>query len=135
MKILINGYTVTEQIQLVRTRKDLDLVNRMIDHIKSNKVMYLKLVYVTAILLHLDILVYAGDFATSIDRVGNQILDMLMIVAKWGSISMGVKTMITTILSGGNIRQATMEGIQYFIGFLFIQFYPQLFDMFKGIKF
>ena len=38
MKILVNGYTVTEHMQLVRNRKDLDLVNKVIDHIKANKV-------------------------------------------------------------------------------------------------
>jgi hypothetical protein len=27
------------------------------------------------------------------------------------------------------------EGIQYWMGYLFIQFYPQLFDLFSGIKF
>ena len=28
MKILINGYTVTEHMQLVRSKRDLDLVNK-----------------------------------------------------------------------------------------------------------
>ena len=84
MKILLNGYTVTEHMQLVRSRKDLDLVNKAIDHIKANKGMYLKLVLFTALLLHFDILVYANDFNTSIDRVGYQILDMLKTVARWG---------------------------------------------------
>ena len=37
MKILINGYTVTEHMQLVRSKRDLDLVNKAIDHIKANK--------------------------------------------------------------------------------------------------
>ena len=116
-------------------KEDIKLVNRLIEHIKTNKVMYFKLIYLTAILLNLDIIVYASDFGSSLDRVGNQILNMLMSVAKWGCISMGIKSMITTILNGGNIRQATTEGIQYLLGFLFIQFYPQLFEMFKGIKF
>ena len=31
MKILLNGYTVTEHMQLVRSGKDLDLVNKAID--------------------------------------------------------------------------------------------------------
>ena len=97
MKILVNGYTVTEHMQLVRNRKDIDLVNKVIDHIKANKGMYLKLVLFTALLLHFDIMVYANDFNTSIDRVGYQILDMLKTVARWGCLGMGIKEMITNI--------------------------------------
>ena len=104
MKILVNGYTVTEHMQLVRSRKDIDLVNKVIEHIKANKVMYSKLILFTALLLHFDILVYADSFQASLDRVGNQILGMLESVAKWGCLGMGVKDMITTLLNGGNIK-------------------------------
>ena len=113
MKILINGYTVTEHMQLVRNRKDIDLVNRVIDHIKANKVMYAKLVLFTALLLHFDILIYADSFGTSLDRVGNQILGMLESVAKWGCLSMGVKDMITTLLNGGSMKNAINSGLMY----------------------
>ena len=111
------------------------LVNKMLAHIKTNKVMYLRLLWITAMLLNIDCVIFANDFGNSLDKVGNLIVDMLLSVAKWGSISIGIKNMITTVLQGGNIRQAMNEGIQYLIGFLFIQFYPQLFDLFKGIKF
>lgn len=135
MKILINGYTVTEQLKIKRSEKDIKLVERMIDHIKSNKVMYAKLVFTTALLLHINVNVFATGFEDSLDSVGNQIIDMLLSVAKWACIGMGTKNMITTMINGGNIRQATTEGIQYFIGFLFIQFYPELFDLFGKITF
>ena len=135
MKILINGYTVTEHMQLVRNRKDIDLVNRVIDHIKANKVMYAKLVLFTALLLHFDILIYADSFGSSLDRVGNQILGMLESVAKWGCLGMGVKDMITTILNGGNIKNAINSGLMYLLGYVFISLYPQLFSLFSGIKF
>ena len=135
MKILVNGYTVTEHMQLVRNRKDLDLVNKVIDHIKANKVIYLRLVLFTALLLHLDILVYADTFGDSLDRVGNQILNMLMSVAKWGCLGMGVKDMITTLLNGGNMKNAINNGLMYLLGYVFISLYPQLFDLFSNIKF
>ena len=135
MKILINGYTVTEHMQLVRNRKDIDLVNRVIDHIKVNKVMYAKLVLFTALLLHFDILIYADSFGTSLDRVGNQILGMLESVAKWGCLSMGVKDMITTLLNGGSMKNAINSGLMYLLGYVFISLYPQLFSLFSGIKF
>ena len=135
MKILINGYTVTEHMQLVRNKKDLDLVDKAIDHIKANKGMYLKLVLLTALMLHFDILIYADSFGDSLDRVGNQILGMLESVAKWGCLSMGVKDMITTLLNGGNMKNAINNGLMYLLGYVFISLYPQLFNLFSGIKF
>ncbi|MEG0181645.1 MAG: hypothetical protein RR657_07100 [Peptostreptococcaceae bacterium] len=138
MKLLINGYTVSEHIQLKRNYSDADisLVEKMIEHIKTNKVMYSKLVLMTALLLHYNVnFVFASDFATSLDSVGYQIVGMLMGFAKWSCIAMGTKNMVTTMIDGGNMKQAMTEGIQYWIGFLFIQFYPQLFDLFSGIKF
>ena len=135
MKILVNGYTVTEHMELVRTRKDIDLINKVIDHVKANKVMYFKLVLFTALLLHFDILIYADSFQTSIDRVGNQILNMLKSVAKWGCLSMGLKEAIGTVLNGGNVKNAINSSLMYLLLYIFISLYPQLFSMFSGIKF
>ena len=135
MKILINGYTVTEQMKLVKDKSDISLINRLLDHIKTNKTMYLRLVTFTAILLHFDLLVYADSFGSSLDRVGHQILNMLMSVAKWGCLGMGVKDMLTTILNGGNIRNSINGGLMYLLIYVFISLYPQLFNLFTGIKF
>lgn len=135
MKLLINGYTVTEHLELKRKEKNTDLVNRVLDHIKANKVMYARLILLTALMLHFDILIYADSFSSSLDRVGNQILGMLEGVAKWGCLSMGVKDMITTILNGGNMKNAINSGLMYLLGYVFISLYPQLFNLFSGIKF
>lgn len=135
MKLLINGYTVTEHMQLVRTKKDLDIVNKVLGNIKANKSMYTKLVLLTALMLHFDILIYADSFGASLDRVGNQLLNMLMNVAKWGSICMGIKEMITTVLNGGNVKHALNKGLMYLLMYVFISIYPQLFSMFSDIKF
>ena len=135
MKILINGYTVTEHMQLVRSKNDLSLVSRMIEHIKANKVMYARLIFITALLLHFDILIYADSFASSLDRVGNQIINMLMSVAKWGCLSMGLKEAIGTVLNGGNVKNAINSSLMYLLLYVFISLYPQLFSMFSGIKF
>lgn len=139
MKLLVNGNTVSEivkgKLNTKYSDRDFNLVEKMIDHIKTNKVMYAKLVFIIALMLHFDINVFASSFETSLDKVGNQIVDMLLSIAKWGCIGMGIKNMIGTMLNGGNMKQASTEGIQYFLGYLFIQFFPQLFDLFKGIKF
>ena len=117
------------------TDKDITLVNRVLDHIKANKIMYARLVLITAILLHFDILIYADSFGASLDRVGNQLLNMLMNVAKWGSICMGIKEMITTVLNGGNVKHALNKGLMYLLMYVFISVYPQLFSMFSDIRF
>ena len=135
MKILINGYTVTEHMQLVRSKNDLSLVSRMIEHIKANKVMYARLIFITALLLHFDILIYADSFESSLDRVGNQIIKMLMSVAKWGCLSMGLKEAIGTVLNGGNVKNAINSSLMYLLLYVFISLYPQLFNMFSGVKF
>ncbi|HBI92096.1 MAG TPA: hypothetical protein DDY58_06485 [Terrisporobacter glycolicus] len=139
MKLLVNGNMVSEMIKCKLNNryneKDLSIVDKMIDHIKTNKIMYAKLIFTTALMLHFNINCNASGFEDSLDRVGNQIVDMLLSVAKWGCIGMGIKNMIGTMLNGGSMKQASTEGIQYFLGYLFIQFFPQLFDLFKGIKF
>lgn len=116
-------------------KDELALVDKIIENIKENKIIYAKLVLTTALLLHMNMNAFATGFEDSLDSVGNQIINMLLSVAKWACIGMGTKNMITTMLNGGNIRQATTEGIQYFAGYLFIQFYPQLFDLFGKINF
>ena len=152
MKILLNGNTVKEmvcdkvvkirefgKIELVKDfkfdNKDISLVNRILDHIKRNKIVYARLVLVTAIMLHFDIVIYANGFEASLDRVGNQILNMLMSFAKWGCLGMGNKDMVTTLINGGNMKNSINSGLMYLLGYVFISIYPQLFTMFQGIKF
>lgn len=136
MKILINGYTVTEsmKVRLSRSNNDISIVEKILDNIKRNKVMYAKLVLITALMLHFNINIYANTLEASLDSVGNQLIEMLSSVAKWACIGMGVKNMSATLLNGGSLKKASTEGIQYLLGYLFIEFYPQLFDLFGKIK-
>ncbi len=153
MKILVNGSTVTEMIcdkvvkviefsrkDLVKgvtfSNEDINLVEFILDHIKKNKLMYARLVLMTALMLHFNMgFAFASEFSSSLDTVGNQIMHMLTSFAKWGCIGMGVKSMTITLINGGDMKAAMKDGTQYWLGFLFIQFYPQLFDLFNGIKF
>lgn len=152
MKILVNGNTVTEMIceKVVKVREfkkvelvkeisfnneDVSIGNKILDHIKRNKKVYARLIIMTAIMLHFDIVIYASGFESSLDRVGNQILNMLMSFAKWGCLGMGIKDMITTLINGGNMKHSINAGLMYLLGYVFISIYPQLFSMFQGIKF
>ena len=149
MQIVINGSSISElMVEKVRefrkveriecdfTYEDMTIVEKALDHIKRNKGLYMKLVIFSAMLLNYNMtFIYAGSFASSLNQVGNTIVGMLLDVAKWGCIGMGLRNMIITLINGGNIKQAMTEGVQYWMGYLFIQFYPQLFDLFSGIKF
>ena len=149
MRIVINGSSISElMVEKVRefrkveiiecdfSYEDMTIVEKALDHIKKNKGLYMKLVIFTAMLLNYNMtFIYAGSFGSSLNQVGNTIVGMLLDVAKWGCIGMGLRNMIITLINGGNIKQAMTEGIQYWMGYLFIQFYPQLFDLFSGIKF
>ena len=149
MRIVINGSSISElMVEKVRefrkveriecdfTYEDMTIVEKALEHIKRNKGLYMKLVIFSAMLLNYNMtFIYAGSFGSSLNQVGNTIVGMLLDVAKWGCIGMGLRNMIITLINGGNIKQAMTEGIQYWMGYLFIQFYPQLFDLFSGIKF
>lgn len=152
MKLLVNGNTVTEMIceRVVKVReykntklvkevsfdnKEVSIANKVLDHIKRNKKVYARLIIMTAIMLHFDIVIYANGFEASLDRVGNQILNMLMSFAKWGCLGMGIKDMVTTLINGGNMKNSINSGLMYLLGYVFISIYPQLFTMFQGIKF
>ena len=131
----VKSYTLKE-FRKEHTSEDITLVERLIDNIKNNKIMYTRLVFITALLLHFNInFVFANDFSTSLDSAGMQILELLMAFAKWGCIGFGVKDMIVTVLNGGNVKNAINNGLIYILAYVFISLYPQLFDLFSKIKF
>ena len=133
-KYKVETYTFSE-FRKQYTNNDINLVDKVIEHIKANKVMYLRLVYITALLLHFDILIYANDFGASLDRVGNQIIDMLMSLAKWGCLGIGLKEAIGTVLNGGSAKNAINSSVMYLLLYIFISLYPQLFNLISGIRF
>ncbi len=129
MKILLNGYTVTEHIKT--KRKEVKLASKILNNIKSNKIMYSKVVLSTALIMHININIFAIDTATTMDNTFKQLIDLLLSFAKWGCLGMGLKSSIESMLNGGNFKQASMAGIQYWLAYIFLQLYPKLFDMIK----
>ena len=114
------------------TSEDITLVNRIISHIQNNKIMYTRLILVTALLLHFNInFVFANEVGTSLDATFNQLIELLKDFAKWGCLGMGLKKLVEEMLSGASFKQASVAGMQYWLCYIFIQFYPKLFDMIK----
>lgn len=128
-KYRIKNYTF-EEFKSEFTKEDISLADKMINQIKNNKVMYTKLVVITALLLHFNMnFVFANKIGTSLDATFSQLITLLMKFAKWGCLGLGLKKTIEEMLVGANFKQASTAGIQYWLAYIFIQFYPKLFDM------
>lgn len=113
-------------------KEDLAILEKMINYIKKNKVMYARLVITVALLLHYNMnFVFANGVEASLDATFGQLINLLKDFAKWGCLGMGLKRLVEEMLSGANFKQASMAGIQYWMCYIFIQFYPKLFDMIK----
>ena len=127
-----NEIQENRKIEEKYTKEDLNICERILEHIKTNKVMYGKLVLTTAILLYLNVNIgYAVSIEASIDTTFNQLIELIKSFAKWGCLGMGLKRSIEEMLSGANFKQASTAGVQYWLCFIFIQFYPKLFEMIK----
>lgn len=113
-------------------QEDYSLAEKILNHMKENKVMYTRLVVITALILHFNInFVFANEVGTSLDVTFNQLIELLKEFAKWGCLGMGLKKLVEEMLSGASFKQASVGGIQYWLCYIFIQFYPKLFDMIK----
>lgn len=141
MKLLVNGYTLSDRMELKKAyynREDISNLDRAIGHLKRNRRKYMMAVTAIAIAIDLSGITLGTTLvaATSLDSLqtslGNQfqtIIELLKFVVKYACLGMGLKEMVVTILNGGNMKEASMSGIQYWLGYLFIQFYPTLFEM------
>lgn len=132
MKLLINGNSVSEIIKNKYSNKEINFASKVLDHIKSNKYMYARLVVTTALMLHFNLnFVFASGVDASLDATFGQLIALLIDFAKWGCLGLGLKKTIEEMLAGANFKQASTSGIQYWLAYIFIQFYPRLFDMIK----
>ena len=130
-KYRIKNYTFKEfKNELIK--EDITLIDKMIDQIKSNKIMYTRVVFITALILHFNMnFIFANEAGASLDATFNQLIELLKDFAKWGCLGMGLKKLVEEMLSGANFKQASVAGMQYWLCYIFIQFYPKLFDMIK----
>jgi succinate dehydrogenase hydrophobic anchor subunit len=124
----MKSYTFKEYKQL--TENKYSTIEKCLNILKKDKKEYKKLVII-AILMHKGLLCYAATTEAEVSTVATQILSLLMIFAKYGCMCMGIKSIIENALQGANFRQATNSGIQYFLIYILLTFYPKLFTMIK----
>ena len=128
-------YTFSEYRNLV-TMENLNKFDRVIAHIKKNKTMYLKLVILLAMTIDKSSLTVlaSGSLETSLNTLSTKLVGILIAFAKVGCMGMGLKAMVVVLLNGGNMKEASIEGIQYWIGYIFLQLYPFLYDIAEGFE-
>ena len=130
--MLLNKYKVeTYKFSEYRNSVNMETLNKfdkVIAHIKKNKKMYLKLVILLAMTIDRSSLIVlaSGSLESSLDIISTKLVGMLISFAKVGCMGMGLKAMVVSLLNGGNMKEASIEGVQYWIGYIFLQLYPYL---------
>ena len=115
--------------------KDLDLLEKLLDHIKRNKVIYSRIVLLIALMMKNNGIAYAESFEASLNSSAIQIIDMLLVLAKYSFLGLGLKEMMSTMIAGGSFKDATTSGMQYLLTYVLIKLYPSLFNVFSKINF
>lgn len=111
-------------------KEELELVEKVIDHVKRNKDFYIRVgLTTTSILSYNTVLSYASSLG--MDSAFNEIIGLIISFGKYGCLGLGLKKTIEEMLAGASFKQASTAGIQYWLCYLFIQFYPKLFDMIR----
>lgn len=119
-------YTFAEYKQL----QEMNNIDRLLGELKKNKELYIKVVFATAILMNKNF-VYAAGNDLGLGDVAYEIIEMLLAFGRWGCLGIGIKSMVETMLAGGDVKASTGAGIQYFIFYIVLNLYPKLFSMLK----
>ena len=130
---MVKYYTFSEFLHL--EEEDLNMIEKFLDHIKRNKVVYSRLVLLVASLMKNNNIIYAESFEVSLNNSAKQIIDMLLVLAKYSFLGLGLKEIISTMIAGGSFKDATTSGMQYLLTYVLIKLYPSLFNMFSKINF
>ena len=118
-------YTFSEYKQL----QELSTLDKFIGNLKKNKKEYARLVFLLAISIPKPIFAQNNDMG--LGDVAWEIIGMVLSFGKWACLGMGTKAMIETMLAGGNVKDATGAGLQFFIFYIVLNIYPKLFSMLK----
>lgn len=130
---MVKYYTFSEFLHL--EEENLNMIEKFLDHIKRNKVVYSRLVLLVALLMKNNNIIYAESFEVSLNNSAKQIIDMLLVLAKYSFLGLGLKEIISTMIAGGSFKDATTSGMQYLLTYVLIKLYPSLFNMFGKINF
>ena len=120
-------YTISEFLH--KDEYDPNAIDRFLGNLKKNKKEYAKLVFILAVSIPKNSFAATNDMG--LGSVAWEIIGMVLSFGKWACLGMGTKAMIETMLAGGNVKDATGAGLQYFIFYIVLNIYPKLFSMLK----
>lgn len=120
-------YTISEFLH--KDKYDINAIDKFIENLKKNKKEYARLVFLLAISIPKPIFAQNNDMG--LGDVAWEIIGMVLSFGKWACLGMGTKAMIETMLAGGNVKDATGAGLQFFIFYIVLNIYPKLFSMLK----
>lgn len=123
MRLLINGYTVSEHIELRKIDSELLKLDRYIEHLKRNKKMYMRLVLILSLIIPQTTLT---AFAMTTD-IGMKAYEMGAYVAKGicllGWLTESIKCVLTGTLDG--LGKVSIKWISFA---LIVKFLPSVVD-------
>lgn len=132
MKVLLNGYTVTEHITLKKDHKFINYIDKSICIIKKNKKKYIILVSLIALTVDLSTITIFADNLNAIDEAGTQILELMRKVGYWVTLVLCSKDVIKHSMRG-HVESIGSVVAMYGMAFGTLYFLPWIFDLIKGI--
>lgn len=145
MKLLVNGYTVSEHMEIRRSyeyqiQKEMNRIENMLNHLKKHKRLYFKLVMIVAMMFmsgyinpaHAAAIVDVSEAVQKINTLGEQLLTLMQTIAYWTMIVLTGKECLSEALNGNKkgVGNAAIKGIMVMA---VIYFLPDLFDMMKSL--
>ena len=133
-KILINGYTVSENIEIKMNNDFIKMLDKSIEHIKKNKKKYMTLVILIALTVNLSCInaFAVAPGAASIDAAGQKILDLVRKVGYWIGVILCSKDVLKHCMRG-HLDSIGSVIAMYGMSFGALYFLPWLFDLIKNI--
>ena len=131
-KILINGYTVSENIEIKMNNDFIKMLDKSIEHIKKNKKKYMTLVILIALTVNLSCINAVAPGAAAIDAAGQKILDLVRKVGYWIGVILCSKDVLKHCMRG-HLDSIGSVIAMYGMSFGALYFLPWLFDLIKNI--
>lgn len=139
MKILVNGLTISEQIQEHELKRELGKIENLLNHLKKHRRLYLKLVLIVAMMLSSGyinpayaLMVDVNQAINRINKLGNELLRLVRVIGYWTVLLITAKDCIKEALNGDrrNVSNAIVKGL---IIMATIYFLPEMFSLMESI--
>ena len=139
MKILVNGLTISEQIQEHELKRELGKIENLLNHLKKHRRLYLKLVLIVSMMLSSGyinpayaLMVDVNQAINRINKLGNELLRLVRVIGYWTVLLITAKDCIKEALNGDrrNVSNAIVKGL---IIMATLYFLPEMFSLMESI--